>query len=118
MPSTGHLRFFLFVFSALCVAAFVVILISEFSDQRWAEMTVRLGQAMGRLIFTAVAVTFIIVEGGVMLAELYKKASRAEERAKWVEWDNRVKEWDSRRIAALRDNREFTEPRPASPAEE
>ena len=52
-----------------------------------------------------------------MLAELYKKASRAEERAKWVEWDNRVKEWDSRRIAALRDDREFTEPRPLSPAE-
>ena len=49
--------------------------------------------------------------------ELFQRSSRAEERAKWVEWRQRQKEWQERKEAAVRDGRAFTEAEPAPPAE-
>ena len=116
MPSSGHIRLFLFVFAVLCIAAFVVVLIAEFSSQKWAETVVRVGQELGRLIFTAVGVTFIAVEGGVMLAELYKNTVRKELNAKWQAHEKALIDWMERRDAAVRDGRQFTEQKPQSPA--
>ena len=123
MPSTRHIKWFLFTFTSLCLAAFVVLLISDFTDQSWAKKSVKLGQEMGRLIFTATGVTFVIVEGGAMLSELFKKASRAEgrvegrdlERAIWMDWREKHKVWLERKDAASREGRSFTEPEPAPP---
>ena len=82
-----------------------------------------IGQTLGRLVFTATAISYILVEGQSMLSELYKRArfeegravGRALEREEWQSWRKRLEEWEQRRKAAEDVGATFSEPRPAPP---
>ena len=74
MPPAKRFRSFLIVFTALCLAALLLILLDEFAGYTWVTRIVNIGQKFGRLSFTAVAITFILVEGvPLMLASWFRK---------------------------------------------
>ena len=74
MPPAKRFRAFLIVFTALCLAALLLILLDEFAGYAWVTRIVNIGQKFGRLSFTAVAITFILVEGvPLMLASWFRK---------------------------------------------
>ena len=123
MPSTSHIRNFSVVFSILCLAALVLVLLGEFSAWKWAERVVGIGQTLGRMVFTATAIAYILVEGQSMLSELFKRArfeegrqeGRALEREEWQSWRKRLEEWEGHRKAAEEVGATFNEPRPVPP---
>ena len=119
MPSSSHIRNFLLVFTALCIVALALVICAEFAEWRWATKFVDVGQELGRLFFTATATTFILVEGGGMLAELFKRArikeGRALEREEWQAWRVKLERWEQRRDQANAEGKDFTEPRPTPP---
>ena len=74
MPPAKRFRAFLIVFTALCLAALLLVLLDEFAGYAWVTRIVNIGQKFGRLSFTAVAITFILVEGvPLMLASWFRK---------------------------------------------
>ena len=74
MPPAKRFRAFLIVFTALCLAALILVLLDEFAGYAWVTRIVNIGQKFGRLSFTAVAITFILVEGvPLMLASWLRK---------------------------------------------
>ena len=74
MPPAKRFRAFLIVFTALCLAALLLVLLDEFAGYAWVTRIVNIGQKFGRLSFTAVAITFILVEGvPLMLASWLRK---------------------------------------------
>ena len=74
MPPAKRFRAFLIVFTVLCLAALLLILLDEFAGYTWVTRIVNIGQKFGRLSFTAVAITFILVEGvPLMLASWFRK---------------------------------------------
>ena len=123
MQSTRHIGLALLIFTALCVVALVVTVISQFTDYAWADTLVDLGETMGRLIFTALTATYITVEGGSMLSEWFKKARLEEgrregrqlERAEWIAWRDKLDAWERRREEAALSGQPFNEPRPEPP---
>ena len=79
MPSATRFQSFLIVFTLLCIAAVVLVILDEFTGYEWVRRVVNIGQNLSNLFFTAVAVTFIAVEGGpLMLAAWLKKAHMKE----------------------------------------
>ena len=79
MPSATRFQSFLIVFTLLCIAAVVLVILDEFTGYEWVRRVVNIGQNLSNLFFTAVAVTFIAVEGGpLMLAAWLKKAHLKE----------------------------------------
>ena len=119
MQSTRHIGLALLIFTVLCIVALVVTLLSKFTDYAWADTLVELGETMGRLIFTALAATYITVEGGSMLSEWFKKArfeeGRQLERAEWLAWRDKLDAWERRREEAMQAGQPFNEPRPEPP---
>ena len=79
MPSTNHLRPFVLVFSGLCLLALVLVALDEFVGWEWATKTVNVGQEVGRLFFTAVALTFVIIEGGSMVLAAWLREKELKE---------------------------------------
>ena len=74
MPPAKRFRAFLIVFTVLCLAALILVLLDEFAGHAWVTRIVNIGQKFGRLSFTAVAITFILVEGvPLMLASWFRK---------------------------------------------
>ena len=141
MPPATRVRAFLLVFTALFLLALGLAIASEFSDAAWIKTLERIGDRLGRLTFVCVAATFILVEGVPMLAAWIKREEirearkqgrdegraegilegrdegRAEEREAWLDWHNRLAEWEQRKAEAEREGRDFDEPRPAPPGE-
>jgi hypothetical protein len=125
MPSSSHIGNFLLIFAALCIVSLGLVLGAELGGWAWAKTSVTIGQELGRLFFTATAITFILVEGGIVLAELYKKASRAEgraegralEREEWQAWRVQLEKWQQRKDHAKSQGEDFNEPPPTSPSD-
>ncbi len=67
MPSSTHFRTFLWIFAALCLAALTLVLLDNIRNIAWAKDIVAIGHSLGRLVFVATALTFILVEGGYAL---------------------------------------------------
>ena len=63
MPPATRVLAFLLVFTALFLLALVLAVAAEFSDVRWIDTAMSIGDRLGRLTFVAVAITFILVEG-------------------------------------------------------
>ena len=80
MPPSSRVLPFLLVFAALFLFALIATVASEFSDVKWIEAVIRIGEGLGRLTFVAIAITFILVEGIPMLAAWYKKQRVKEAR--------------------------------------
>lgn len=124
MPSAVNIRNFLLVFASLCGLATILVLLDEFGGYGWADKMVAVGHSMGRLFITATGITYVLVEGKDMLAELYKRARYEEgkqegqqlERAAWTAWRERLESWERRREVAQATGSTFNEPRPAPPA--
>lgn len=127
MPPATRVLAFLLVFTALFLLALILVVAAEFSDVRWINTAMSIGDRLGRLTFVAIAITFILVEGVPMLADWARKQWRREEREKgrvegralereaWQNWSERLEAWEQRRTEAEREGRAFTEPRPAPP---
>lgn len=133
MPPATRVRAFLLVFTTLFLLALILSVAAEFSDAKWIKAIVSIGDRLERLIFVAIAVTFILVEGAPMLAawvrrEEIKEArekgqvegrveGRVLEREAWQDWLRRLEAWERRKVEAEKEERDFSEPRPAPPAE-
>ena len=127
MPPASRVPPFLLVFASLLLFALALTIISEFSDVKWVEKIISIGEGLGRLTFAAVAITFILVEGIPMLAAWYKKEmvreakekgreeGRAERREAWLNWAVLVREWERRRVEAENEGRPFNDPPPVPP---
>ena len=123
MPSATRVRAFVIVFTLFFLAALLFVVVEEFSDVEWVESARRIAEGIGRLTFVAIAATFILVEGIPMLASWIRRQEinqareegRQMERETWLDWKRRLDEWEERRVAAARENRPFTEERPAPP---
>ncbi len=104
MPSTSHIRAFLVVFTILCAGAIVVVLLDALWNHEWANKAVDIGQSASRLFFGAIALTYILVEGGriVMVLAAWLKESldnqrkRTEQRV-WDRISNEFEEADRQR---------------------
>lgn len=140
MPAATRVLAFLSVFTVLFLFALAITVIGEFTDVKWVETIIRIGEGLGRLTFVAIATTFILMEGIPMLAAWYKKEmqiksreeGRAEGRAEglaegreegrtqnqqaWELWLEELNAWEKRRSSAEGDGRAFTEPRPSPPS--
>ena len=76
---------------------------------------VRMGGALAPLVVVSVTLMVLVVEGGTMVADAFRKQlqerahrrGREEERARW-------EEWLARKEAAEREDRPFDEPRPGA----
>ena len=123
MPSATRVFAFLLVFTALFLFALALSMAMEFSDEKWIERLISVGEGLGRLTLVAIAIAFILVEGVPMLAEWARKQwqkeererGRAEERQVWQEWRAEVEGWVQRKADADREGKDFTEPLPAPP---
>ncbi len=136
MPPASRVLPFLLVFAALFLFSLMVTVISEFSDVKWVEAVIRIGEGLGRLTFVAISITFILVEGIPMLAAWYKKEmqiksreegreegraegreeGRAQKQQAWELWLEELEAWEKRRSSAEGDGSAFTEPRPSPPS--
>ena len=124
MPPATRVLAFLLVFTAFFLLALILAVAAEFSDVRWIDTAMSIGDRLGRLTFVAVAITFILVEGVPMLAEWARRQwqkedrerGRAEERKVWQEWRAEVEAWVQRKADADREGRDFAEPLPAPPS--
>ena len=85
MPPARRFRPFLIVFTVLCVVSLVVVLFDEFGNYGWVNRLVTIGHSLGRLFFTSVAFTFVLVEGYDMIWSWIRKQeieeARRDERA-------------------------------------
>ena len=130
MPPATRVLAFLLVFTALFLLSLVLAVVVEFSDAKWIETTISIGDRLGRLTFVAIAITFILVEGVPMLADWARRQWRKEEREKgrvegralereaWQDWRRKLEAWEQRKADAEREGRDFTELRPAPPSED
>ena len=130
MPPATRVLAFLLVFTALFLLALILAVAAEFSDVRWINTAMSIGDRLGRLTFVAIAITFILVEGVPMLADWARKQWRREEREKgriegralereaWQDWSERLEAWERRKAEAEEADRDFTEPRPPRPGED
>ena len=85
MPPATRFQSFLIVFTLLCLAAIALVILDEFTGYEWVRRVVSIGQNLSNLFFTAVALTFIAVEGGpLMLAAWLKKAQIKEAEEKGI----------------------------------
>ena len=85
MPPATRFQSFLIVFTLLCLAAIALVILDEFTGYEWVRRVVSIGQNLSNLFFTAVALTFIAVEGGpLMLAAWLKKAHMKEGEEKGI----------------------------------
>ena len=85
MPPATRFQSFLIVFTLLCLAAIALVILDEFTGYEWVRRVVSIGQNLSNLFFTAVALTFIAVEGGpLMLAAWLKKAQLKEAEEKGI----------------------------------
>ena len=85
MPPATRFQSFLVVFTLLCLAAIALVILDEFTGYEWVRRVVSIGQNLSNLFFTAVALTFIAVEGGpLMLAAWLKKAQIKEAEEKGI----------------------------------
>ena len=128
MPPASRVFAFLLVFTALFLLALAVTIASEFSDVKWIEATVRIGEGLGRLTFVSIATTFIPVEGVPVLAAWFKKQmvnealekgreeGRASEREAWQDWRSKLEKWEKRRATAVDEGSTFEEPQPDPPS--
>ena len=129
MPPASRVLPFLLVFASLLLFALVLTIVSEFSDVKWVETIISIGEGLGRLTLAAIAITFISVEGIPMLAAWYKKEMRTkareeglvegreEERKAWQVWRDEREEWERQKAAADAAGIEFNEPPPPAPDE-
>ena len=134
MPSATRVFAFLLVFTALFLFALILAMAMEFSDEKWIERFVRIGEGLGRLTLVAIAIALILVEGVPMLAEWARKQWQKEEREKgrveghtegapwsakaWQNWYRELEAWERRKATAEREGETFDEPRPAPPGED
>ena len=80
MPPARRYRPFLIVFTVLCVVSLVAVLSDEFGNSGWANWLVTIGHSLGRLFFTSVALTFVLVEGYDMISTWIRKQEIEEAR--------------------------------------
>ena len=126
MPPATRVLAFLLVFTALFLLALILAVAAEFSDVRWINTAMSIGDRLGRLTFVAIAITFILVEGVPMLAEWARRQwqkeererGRAEERKAWRAWLIELEAWEERKTEAQEEGRDFTEPRPVAPGQD
>ena len=75
---------------------------------------------MGQSLLAVTGLTFILVDGTAMLAEKYLRArfeaGKQVERAAWIQWREKLADWEKRREDAREQDQPFTEPRPEPPA--
>ena len=121
-----YFHFFLLVFAALFLFALAITVIAEFTDVKWVEKIIRVGEGLGRVTFVAIAITFILVEGIPMLAAWYKREmrikgreeGRAENQRVWKLWLEELEAWEQRKASTESDGKTFTEPRPCPPSDD
>ena len=141
MPPATRVRAFLLVFTALFLLALILSIAAEFSDAKWLQTAASIGARLESLTVIAIAATFILVEGGPMLAHWIRQAEikearaeglaegqavglakgqalgRALEREAWQEWRRSLEAWEQRKADAETAGRAFNEPRPTPPAD-
>ena len=146
MPPPTRIRAFLLLFAALFLLALSLAIAAEFSDAKWIKAAISIGNRLEPLIVVAIAVTFLSVEGGPMLASWVRREEikeareqgrvegraegrtegraegrtegRALEREAWQEWRRNLDAWEQRKSQAENEGRDFQEPRPTSPSED
>ena len=130
MPPPTRIRAFLLLFAALFLLALSLAIAAEFSDAKWIKAIISIGNRLEPLIVVAIAVTFLSVEGGPMLASWVRREEikeareqgrvegRALEREAWQEWQRNLDAWELRKFQAENEGRDFQEPRPAPPSED
>ena len=138
MPPASRVLPFLLVFAALFMFALAITVVAEFTDVKWVEKIIRVGEGLGRLTFVAIAITFILVEGIPMLAAWYKKemrikareegreeglaegieTGRAQKQRAWELWLEEVEAWEQRRASVEGGGKTFTETRPCPPSDD
>ena len=130
MPPQTRIRAFLLLFAALFLLALSLAIAAEFSDAKWIKAAISIGNRLEPLIVVAIAVTFLSVEGGPMLASWVRREEikeareqgrtegRALEREAWQEWRRNLDAWEQRKSQAENEGRDFQEPRPAPPSED
>lgn len=130
MPPASRVLPFLVVFAALFLFALVITVIAEFTDVKWVEKIIRVGEGLGRLTFVSIAITFILVEGGPMLAAWYKKemvkeareegieTGRAQKQRAWKLWLEELEAWEQRKVSVESAGDTFTEHRPCPPSDD
>ena len=128
MPPSSRVLPFLLVFAGLFLFSTIVTVISEFTDVKWVDAVIRIGEGLGRLSFVSVAIAFILVEGIPLLAAWYKremrikaleegrKEGRAQNQRDWILWLEEVEAWEQRKASVESDGETFTEPRPSPPS--
>ena len=142
VPPSTRVRAFLLVFTALFLLALILSIAAEFSDAKWIQTAASIGDRLESLTVIAIAATFILVEGGPMLAHWIRQAEikeareeglaeglaegqalgRAEgrtlEREAWQQWRRSLEAWEQRKADAENAGQRFNEPRPAPPADD
>ena len=123
MPPASRVLPFLLVFAGLFLFSTIVTVISEFTDVKWVDAVIRIGEGLGRLSFVSVAIAFILVEGIPLLAAWYKREmrikaleeGRASERKVWQDWRDELEEWERQKAEAHTAGVAFDKPRPPAP---
>ena len=130
MPPATRVRAFLLVFTALFLLALILSIAAEFSNAKWIQTAASIGDRLESLTVIAIAATFILVEGGPMLAHWIRQAEikeareegeavgRALEREAWQEWRRSLEAWEQRRTDAENAGQRFNEPLPKPPADD
>ncbi len=142
MPPATRVRAFLLVFTALFLLALILSIAAEFSNAKWIQTAASIGARLESLTVIAIAATFILVEGGPMLAHWIRQAEikeareeglaegqalglskgqalgRALEREAWQQWRRSLEAWEQRKADAEAAGRAFNEPRPTPPADD
>ena len=130
MPPATRVRAFLLVFTALFLLALILSIAAEFSNAKWIQTAASIGARLESLTVIAIAITFILVEGGPMLAHWIRQAEikeareegrvegRALEREAWQNWRRSLEAWEQRKANAEAAGRAFNEPRPTPPSDD
>ena len=142
MPPATRVRAFLLVFTALFLVALLLSIAAEFSNAKWIQTAASIGDRLESLTVIAIAATFILVEGGPMLAHWIRQAEikeareeglaegealglakgeslgRALEREVWQEWRRALEAWEQRRTEAENAGQRFNEPLPKPPTDD
>ena len=130
MPTTEHPVLYLVVFTILSALAHLIALGRRFAEWKWALATAEAGRDLGGLQVVALGVTYIAVQGGIMLAELFTKGkykkgkeegrqegrqeAEQEAQAQFVKWRDQYRAWSSRREDAVLEGQTFDEPEPSA----
>ena len=142
MPPATRVRAFLLVFTTLFLLALILSIAAEFSNAKWIQTAASIGGRLESLTVIAIAATFILVEGGPMLAHWIRQSEikeareeglaegqalglaegqsqgRALEREAWQQWRRSLEAWEQRKADADAAGRAFNEPRPTPPADD